>query len=296
MAEAVFSLTENSIMIIQTNNTPERDRKKAFEKYAERTSKDEVVIPPLLLPDHERRHYVRETLREDHKYRIKNNPEGAQAKFDKLASSCFKFFRGTALLFYRDYAGTDYHLPFVFTIVDVHPENFGVMPNENGAPFFGINDFDEAHIAPFSYDIKRGAVGFYLAAKEEGELKRKKREKVVKAFVKGYIEGLKEFAKDDREKWLEYRIDNSPKLIKDLLEKAKSSRKDFLKDLVNVKKEKFIPNEKINPFSKHIEKFQKIVNKYQKENEINVSGLNQEFFKVKDVAIKTDSGTASLGS
>lgn len=58
-------------------------------------------------------------------------PEGAQAKFDKLVKSAFVFFRGTALIFYRDYAGMDAHLPQVFTIGDVHPENFGVMPNSN---------------------------------------------------------------------------------------------------------------------------------------------------------------------
>ena len=93
-------------------------------------------------------------MREDHQFRIHNRPEGAQAKFDKLAKSAFKFFRGTALLYYRDYAGTDGHLPTVLTIGDVHPENFGVMPNADGAPFFGVNDFDEAYFAlglPFPF-------------------------------------------------------------------------------------------------------------------------------------------------
>ena len=39
------------------------------------------------------------------------------------------------------------------------------MPNEDGAPFFGVNDFDEAWVAPFSYDVKRGAVGFTSSPK-----------------------------------------------------------------------------------------------------------------------------------
>ena len=31
------------------------------------------------------------------------------------------------------------------------------MPNEDNAPFFGVNDFDESIFAPFSYDVKRSA-------------------------------------------------------------------------------------------------------------------------------------------
>ncbi|NJO01390.1 MAG: DUF2252 family protein [Bacteroidia bacterium] len=148
-------------MIILGSKTPETDRKGVFAEHATHKAQHEVVIPPILLPKEERRLYLRESLREDHRFRIHNNPEGAQAKFNKLAKSVFKFFRGTALIFYRDYAGMDHHLPFVFTVGDVHPENFGVMPNQHGVPFFGVNDFDEATLAPFSYDIKRGATGFY---------------------------------------------------------------------------------------------------------------------------------------
>lgn len=34
------------------------------------------------------------------------------------------------------------------------------MPDENGAPIFGVSDFDEAVLAPFTWDLERGAVGF----------------------------------------------------------------------------------------------------------------------------------------
>ena len=281
-------------MILEAPMIEEKDRTEDFEEYAKQRSEGKIQVPPTLLTDGERRLYIRSILREDHTFRIKNKPEEASAKFDKLASSMFKFFRGTALLYYRDYAGTDTHLPIVFTIGDVHPENFGVMPNENNAPFFGVNDFDEAYFAPFSYDIKRGATGFYIACKEQG-FKKKATKKVIKSFVTGYLEGLKSFAKDDRERWHQFRLDNSPKMIKKLIEKSQETRKSFLKDNINFKKEEFNTTDDIVPYSKHIEDFQKVVDQYVKDNTIDISKEAKDFFKVKDVAIKKKSGTASLG-
>ena len=283
------------MLIIQGARSPERDRTDAFRAYAERVADPEVVVvPPLLLPDWERRLYVRRTLREDHQFRILNRPEGAQSKFDKLADSLYDFFRGTALLYYRDYAGTDGDLPAVVTLGDVHPENFGVMPNEDGAPIFGVNDFDEAAFAPFSYDVKRGSVGFWLAGKRNG-FKKNARRAAVRAFAEGYIDGLTAFAKDNAEKWHEYRIDNSPPMIRDLLKGATEPRGEFLDQYLDVDKGRFLSTEEIVPHSKHIEAFQKVVDGYVKENDLDVPSGRDGYFTVCDVAIKKGSGTASLG-
>ncbi len=281
------------MIIIPDISRNDNDRTEAFAELARQRAAGAVTIPPRLLPKEERRQYVRATLREDHQFRIKNRPEGAQAKFDKLADSLFKFFRGTALLYYRDYAGEDHQLPHVLTIGDVHPENFGVMPNEDGAPFFGLNDFDEAYIAPFSYDVKRGAVGFYIVAKANG-LAKKKRKKVVKQFVEGYLGGLRSFAQDDREKWHEWRIDNSPDMIRELLQETRKPRADFLKKWVDLENERFVSSNKIVPHTRHVKKFQKVINSYYKQNKIEIEDP-KAYFTVKDVAIKKESGTASLG-
>jgi uncharacterized protein (DUF2252 family) len=280
------------MLLIDTTHAQDHDRSDAFRRFAEQRGEGEVMSPPLLLPKEERRLHVRQTLREDHRFRIHNKPEAAGDKFDKLASSALKFFRGTALLFYRDHAGMDGHLPTVFTIGDIHPENFGVMPNEDGAPFFGVNDFDEAFFAPFSYDLKRGAVGFYIVAKQNG-LKKKKRKKVVKAFVDGYLDGLESFARDDREKRHQYRLDNSPEIIHDLLEEALESRESFLEDKIDLEKGRFLAGDEIVPNSSERQRFQEIIDRYQEEND--VPDTRGGHFEVLDVAIKRGSGTASLG-
>jgi uncharacterized protein (DUF2252 family) len=291
-----YTASDQIFMIIQGKATPEQDRKKAFFNHAQDRANGHEIFPPYLLPKEERRQYIRKTLREDHQYRIHNKPEGAQAKFEKLARSPFTFFRGSALLFYRDHCGSDGHLPKVFTIGDVHPENFGVMPNKNGAPFFGVNDFDEAYIAPFSYDVKRGVLGFYLVSLEAGR-KKKHCKKAAKSFVKGYLKGLKEFARDDREKWHEYRIDNSPKMIKKLLKESQTSREKWLAEIVDLKNCSFIPGEEIVPMSNEKEAFQKVIDKYLQDNEglVDSNRENKDFFRVLDVAVKKGSGTASLG-
>lgn len=281
------------MLVIDSVDRSEQDRTEAFRQYAEQKASGVIIVPPTMLSSEERRLYVRRTLREDHQFRIHNRPEGAQAKFDKLADSPFKFFRGTSLLYYRDYAGTDGHLPVVFTIGDVHPENFGVMPNADGEPFFGVNDFDEAYFAPFSWDVKRGAVGFYIVAKENG-LKKKKRNKVVEAFVKGYFDGLMAFAKSDREKWHQFRIDNSPDMIKELLESARESRRKFLKEYLDFKKGAFTSTEEIVPQTSEVSKFQQVIDDYRQGSEIRENERTGHF-TVKDVAVKKGSGTASLG-
>lgn len=272
----------------------ETDRTDAFRDFVRRRAEGEFLTPPLLLPDEQRRRYVRQTLREDHQFRLRHHPEGAQARFDKLAESPFTFFRGTALLYYRDYAGTDFHLPIVFSVGDVHPENFGVMPNEDGVPFFGINDFDEAAFAPFTYDLKRGATGFWLVAKERG-FKKKQRKKITRAFVQGYLDGLMDFARNDQEKHHQWRLDNSPKMIRKLIEKAPDSRRGFLETWVDLAKGRFLATEELIPKTRRKANFQKAVDAYAKTSEIGKERLRDGFFEVKDVAIKKGSGTASLG-
>jgi len=270
------------------------DKLEQYRRYAESRAAGEVVVPPHLLTGHERRLHVRHTLLEDHSSRIENRPEGAQAKFDTLAEDVFAFFRGTALLYYRDNAGTDGHLPVVFTIGDVHPENFGVMPNSDGAPFFGVNDFDEAWAAPFSYDVKRGAVGFWLVARRNGE-KRKHARAVVRCFVDGYLAAMRAFAEDDRSSTFQFRLDNSPRLIRDVISTAVDERADFLASMVDLRTSRFRSSRKRVAHSSHVEEFQAAVDRYVTDNDLGSVPRPDDFFQVLDVARKKKSGTGSMG-
>lgn len=275
-------------------------RVETFRRLAEAVSAGEFVLQPRVLSGHERRLHVRQTLREDHQTRIAASSEEAAIKFDKLADSLFSFFRGTALLFYRDMAGDDTWMPTVLTLGDVHPENFGVMPNVDNVPIFSVNDFDEAYYAPFTWDIKRGAVGFMIAAETEGELKRKHRTTVVRRFVKGYIDAMQRLAHEGTERDEEIRFDNAPKLIRKLLEDADERRAEWLADdYLDETRSGFRSTEELVPISSRRDEFQTITDRLVRENGIEVPkrarARGKRGLHVKDVAIRRGQGTASLG-
>ena len=254
-----------------------------------------MVALPRQLTGHDRRIHVRQTIREDHRSRIADGAEDALAKFDKLAGSMYSFFRGTALLFYRDIAGEDAWMPTVLCLGDVHPENFGVMPSADNVPFFGVNDFDEAFYAPFTWDIKRGAVGFIVAAEDEGGLGRKKQAKVATSFVEGYVEGMTRFARDGDETQHQVRIDNAPKLIKDLLDDSLNQRSRWLaKKYHDEYGRGFRSSKKLVPQSSRIGEFQEVMERFVREAAVEVPDRIGPL-KVKDVAARMGQGTASLG-
>lgn len=267
-------------------------RFEAFRDLAQQRAEGQMVLLPRNLPAEERRLHVRQTLREDHRERI-HRTQSAEAKFEKLAGSVFSFFRGTCLLFYRDMAGEDAWMPTVLTLGDVHPENFGVMPSSDNTPIFGVNDFDEAYYAPFTWDIKRGAVGFMLAAREEG-VHHKKQIRILQRFVRGYLDAMAEFSDDGTEVDLQIRVDNAPSLIQKLLKDSQEDREDWLEEFLDSKRRRFAASEEIVPVSSRVDEFQDIIDRYRKENDLQPPDRAGDL-KVKDVAQKKGSGTASLG-
>ncbi len=278
--------------------TPERKfggRVEAFRELARRVAAGEQVDDPVLLTGQARRLHVRSTIREDHEQRIEQQSSGSRLKFDELAGDFFKFFRGTALLFYRDMAGQDAHMPSVMALGDVHPENFGVMPDRHGAPIFGVNDFDETIYAPFTWDIKRGGVGFWVAAREVAGMKRKKRRKVVAKFVKGYLQAMAFYADRSTEKNESYRMDNSPKVIRKLFGDAWKERRSWLReDYLDPSGLRFRATDELQPLSGEVGKFQAAINALAKSKRI--KGLKRAGeLKVKDVCVRHRQGTASLG-
>ncbi|MGP3957148.1 DUF2252 domain-containing protein [Nonomuraea sp. 3N208] len=100
---------------------------------------------------------------------IKQDPAAFRRKFRKMAASPFAFYRGSACLFYADMAGTyadDAHLDAPTSRVwihgDLHAENFGTYMNASGVLVFNVNDFDEAYVGPYIWDLKRFAASVAL--------------------------------------------------------------------------------------------------------------------------------------
>ncbi|HET8660320.1 MAG TPA: DUF2252 domain-containing protein, partial [Micromonosporaceae bacterium] len=90
------------------------------------------------------------------------DPAAFRRKFRKMAATPFAFYRGSASLFYADMTtgfADDRFLDGLTSRVwihgDLHAENFGTYMNSSGILVFNVNDFDEAYVGPYTWDLKR---------------------------------------------------------------------------------------------------------------------------------------------
>src|SRR4051794_23271148 len=94
------------------------------------------------------------------------DPAAFRVKYRKMAMDPFSFYRGTACLFYADVTSderwaldgwVDERSSGIWIHGDLHAENFGTYLNSEGRLVFDVNDFDEAYIGHFTWDLQRFA-------------------------------------------------------------------------------------------------------------------------------------------
>jgi len=130
-----------------------------------------------------------------------------QFKHEQMAASLFPFFRAT---FYRwlqvwpeECAELD-RVPHILSVGDLHVENFGTWRDTDGRLVWGINDFDEASLFPYTMDLVRLATSALLASREE-RLAMKPKESA-SAILQGYESGMQEggrpFVLAESHEWL----------------------------------------------------------------------------------------------
>ena len=130
-----------------------------------------------------------------------------QFKHEQMAAALFPFFRAT---FYRwlqrwpEACGDLEKVPHILSVGDLHVENFGTWRDTDGRLVWGVNDFDEACLYPYTMDLVRLATSALLAAREE-RLAMKPREAAA-AILDGYERGMKEggcpFVLGEHHEWL----------------------------------------------------------------------------------------------
>lgn len=78
-------------------------------------------------------------------------------KYQTMRSDMFAFFRGTCHLFYEDWPANSSlnEAPAVWNCGDFHLNNLGSYKADNRLVYFNINDFDEAALAPCTWDMAR---------------------------------------------------------------------------------------------------------------------------------------------
>lgn len=118
-------------------------------------------------------------------------PDMVSLKYEAMAENAFRFFRGTCHLFYEDLAAAE-HLPLsplAWICGDLHIENFGSYKGDNQLVYFDLNDFDEAVLAPASYETVRMVSSIFVAF-DHLDVEPEKAQKMAELYMKTYATTL----------------------------------------------------------------------------------------------------------
>jgi uncharacterized protein (DUF2252 family) len=144
---------------------------------------------------------------------IEADPRAFRRKFRKMAASPFAFYRGSAPLFYADVARmedpwADERTSRVWIQGDLHAENFGTYMDASGILVFDVNDFDEAYVGHFTWDLRRMAaslalLGFAKALSDEAI------ERMIGTYARSYVDQVRAFATGDRDAEFRLTLENT---------------------------------------------------------------------------------------
>ena len=172
--------------------------------------------------------------------RIQQDPDAWSSKFRKMAATPFTFYRGSAALFFSDMERLndnfylDERTENVWIHGDLHAENFGTYMNSAGILVFDVNDFDEAWVAPYTWDLKRlGAslalIGFQKAMSDE-EI-----EKIIGQCMKSYAQQVADFAEQVHTRDFALTLENTTGKLHELLLEARTrSRLNLLDGITEI--------------------------------------------------------------
>ena len=97
-------------------------------------------------------------------------PELVPLRLERMLASPFAFFRGTAALQAADLASGATTARPVVLCGDAHIANFGMFASPQRTLVFDLNDFDEAALGPWEWDLKRFVTSVVIAGQHNGFL------------------------------------------------------------------------------------------------------------------------------
>ena len=99
------------------------------------------------------------------------DPKIVARKYALMRAAPNPFLRGSCALFYRAWSASPIldSAPAAWISGDLHVENFGSFKGDNGLTYFDLNDFDEAALAPASWDIARLLTSILVGAHDIGQ-------------------------------------------------------------------------------------------------------------------------------
>ena len=162
------------------------------------------------------------------------DPKAFRGKFRKMAADPFAFYRGSACLFYADMTKVedpwaDDRTGAVWIHGDLHAENFGTYMDSDGRLVFDVNDFDEAYIGHFSWDLRRFVASLALLGWQKA-LPEDDIRQLIGAYLRAYLAQVSHYvSSDDQDDDFALHLGNTEGPINDILVLARlSSRVDLL--------------------------------------------------------------------
>src|SRR5919112_3934910 len=163
------------------------------------------------------------------------DPEAFRQKFRKMAAGPFAFYRGSACLFYADMESekdrwADERTSRVWSPRHLHAENFGTYMDGDGVFVFDVNDFDEAYLGHFTWDIKRMVASVallgWMKAISDADIAG-----LIETYVRAYMQQVRYFVDSDRDHAYSLRLETTDgEVRKMLLETRLNTRVDLLNE------------------------------------------------------------------
>ena len=166
------------------------------------------------------------------------DPHAFRVKFRKMASDPHAFYRGSACLFFADVTPTKdpythEQAAHIWIHGDLHVENFGTYLNSDGRLVFDINDFDEAYVGHFLWDLQRFAASLALVGWQKALPEQTIRE-LIRTYLRGYLEQVDHYVDRQDDEDFALHLDNTDGPIQHALRSARRVRRADLLDSMTV--------------------------------------------------------------
>ena len=162
------------------------------------------------------------------------DPAAFRVKYRKMAADPFAFYRGSACLFYadvtdRDDEWVDERTRQIWIHGDLHAENFGSYMNSDGRLVFDVNDFDEAYVGHYTWDVQRFVASLALMGWQKA-LPEADVRSLMARYVRAYLAQVSHYVESEQDDDWALTLDTTEGPLLDVLQEARQASRVELLD------------------------------------------------------------------
>jgi uncharacterized protein (DUF2252 family) len=183
------------------------------------------AISDLAASDSDRQQHIVSVLVDAFDDLIERDPRAFRGKFRKMAADPFAFYRGSAPLFYSDVERlddpwVDEETSRVWIQGDLHAENYGTYMDSAGVLVFDVNDFDEAYLGHYTWDLQRMAASLALLGFRKA-LSDASIAELIETYARAYVKTVRLFATSEVDRDFRLTLENTSGPLHAVLEDAR---------------------------------------------------------------------------